>query len=99
GGRRRTEDGLGIPRVRGHGARDLRRDGGCDLGPELVSEDRAEKGYADRASDVAPELDLARNDSEESRVHRALRRVQIQRHADADTESDEDQVAHDFDLG
>ena len=80
-------------------ARKLRRDRSDDLLRELMGEHRTEDRNAHGASDVPPELDLARDDAEVPRVDRALRRVQIERHADPNAEPDEHEVAHDLDLG
>src|SRR6267378_3786809 len=78
---------------------ELRRDGGEDLLGELVREHGAEDRNAHGASDVPPELDLAGDHAEVARVDRALSRVQIEGHADANAEPDEHEVAHDLDLG
>src|SRR5439155_25918236 len=78
---------------------ELRRDRREDLLGELVREHRAEDRNAHGASDVPPELDLAGDHAEVARVDRALSRVQIEGHADANAEPDEHEVAHDLDLG
>ena len=59
---------------------------------------RAEDRHADSAADVPPELDLAGDDAQELRIDRALRRVEVQRHPDADTKTHEDEITHDLDL-
>src|SRR5207302_11383235 len=75
-----------------------RRQRGRDLLGQLVAQHRSEQRDADGAADVAPELDLAGDDAEEPCIDRALRRVQIKRHAYTDAKPYEDEISDDLDL-
>ena len=80
--------------------RQVERAGGFgDLLRKLMREHGTEDRDPDGAADVPPELDLARDDAEVLEVDSALRGVEIERHADADAETDKHEVAHDLHLG
>src|SRR2546425_8935983 len=97
-GGRGVEDRLRVP-ARGDRTSELGRNGRRDLLRQLVREHSAEDRDAHGAPDIPPELDLARDHPEVSHVDGALRRVEVEGHADTDAEPDEDQIAHHFDLG